>query len=98
MSIRNLGTWVLATVLSAFLTWAVVAAYLGWSIGGEAEMPSIGYAALAFGVVLSLIVGIGLMALVFYSSRAGYDEPPTYVTRNGPTNSAEDDPDGAARD
>ena len=27
------------------------------------------------GVVLSLVVGCGLMALVFYSSRHGYDEP-----------------------
>jgi hypothetical protein len=30
---------------------------------------------MALGVVFSLVVGIGLMALVFYSSRSGYDEP-----------------------
>jgi hypothetical protein len=34
--------------------------------------------ALAVGVIFSLAVGIGLMALLFYSSRRGYDEPPTY--------------------
>jgi hypothetical protein len=30
---------------------------------------------LALDVVFSLVVGIGLMALLFYSSRHGYDEP-----------------------
>lgn len=28
------------------------------------------------GIVFSLVVGVGLMGLVFYSSRKGYDEPP----------------------
>jgi hypothetical protein len=32
---------------------------------------------MALGVVFSLVVGIGLMALVFYSSRHGYDGPPS---------------------
>jgi hypothetical protein len=41
-------------------------------------MPDQGYTALAIGVVFSSIVGIGLMALLFYSSRRGYDEPPKY--------------------
>jgi hypothetical protein len=39
------------------------------------DMPAEGYVAMGFGIVFSLIVGIGLMALVFYSSRRGYDEP-----------------------
>jgi hypothetical protein len=30
---------------------------------------------MGFGIAFSLIVGIGLMALIFYSSRRGYDEP-----------------------
>jgi hypothetical protein len=38
-------------------------------------MPAEGYVAMAFGVVFSLVVGIGLMALIFYSSRRGFDEP-----------------------
>jgi hypothetical protein len=29
------------------------------------------------GGVTALLVGVGLMALLFYSSRAGYDNPPT---------------------
>jgi hypothetical protein len=29
--------------------------------------------------MFSLVVGVGLMALVFYSSRKGYDEPPVLI-------------------
>jgi hypothetical protein len=42
----------------------------------EIDMPGWAWAALAFGVGLSLLLGFGLMALLFYSSRMGYDEPP----------------------
>ena len=44
----------------------------------NAHMSVHGWIALVLGTVLSLAVGIGLMALVFYSSRRGYDEPPTF--------------------
>jgi hypothetical protein len=78
MKIRSVGTWILAAVLFGFLAWALVVGYLGWTGSPGVEMPSIGIGALIFGVVMSLIVGIGLMALVFFSSRSGYDEPPKY--------------------
>jgi hypothetical protein len=42
---------------------------------GGAPMPTAGYVAMTLGVVFSLVVGCGLMALLFYSSRHGYDEP-----------------------
>ena len=32
---------------------------------------------------LSLLVGFGLMALLFYSSRMGYDEPPDMLDNQG---------------
>jgi hypothetical protein len=35
---------------------------------------------MAVGVLVSIAVGSGLMALVFYSSRAGYDEPAKLIT------------------
>ena len=37
-------------------------------------MPTSGYVAMALGVVFSVALGCGLMALVFYSSRHGYDD------------------------
>jgi len=41
----------------------------------------------AAGILFSLVVGIGLMALVLYSSRAGYDEPAKLIVpdRNPPS-------------
>lgn len=43
-------------------------------ITGPVQMTIHGWIALAIGVIFSLIVGIGLMLLVFFSSRHGYDE------------------------
>ena len=34
---------------------------------------------MAPGVIVSLAVGFGLMALIFYNSRKGYDEPPVLI-------------------
>jgi len=42
-------------------------------LGGDA-IPFYGYVAIAGGVLFSLLVGGGLMALVFYSNRHGYDD------------------------
>lgn len=40
----------------------------------EADMPPGLWAAMIGGVLFSLVVGCGLMALVFYSHRHGYDD------------------------
>jgi hypothetical protein len=45
-----------------------------WGSVGASEISFAGWAAMVFGVVMTLAVGIGLMALVFISSRRGYDE------------------------
>jgi len=57
--------------LLALAIWFAVTAWV--RLGGE-PMPFYGYVAIAGGVLFSLLVGGGLMALVFYSSRHGYDE------------------------
>jgi len=60
--------------LFAMLIGAVWFAGAAWvHIGGD-PIPLYGWFAIAGGVVVSLAVGGGLMALVFYSSRRGYDE------------------------
>ena len=57
--------------LLAGAIWFAVAAWV--HIGGDA-VPLYGWVAIAGGVLFSLLVGGGLMALVFYSSRHGYDD------------------------
>jgi hypothetical protein len=74
----KLARWLVIAVLCAMLAGAVALGYLGW-FSTDHDVPESGYVALVLGVVFSLIVGIGLMALVFYSSRAGYDEPAVLI-------------------
>ena len=45
-----------------------------WSGIGDSEISTAGWLAMGFGVVVTLGLGVGLMALVFISSRRGYDE------------------------
>ena len=83
------GAYLLLAALLGMLVAVVVVAVSGWTSAAGTDVPIAGYLAMAFGVVVSLIVGIGLMALVFYSSRAGYDEP-------AKLSEPEDDPNGGA--
>jgi hypothetical protein len=73
------GSWIILIVLLSLLGATDVVVYLGWTGANGAEVPTSGYAAMMFGVIISLGVGFGLMALLFYSSRKGYDEPPVLI-------------------
>jgi cation transporter-like permease len=70
----NVGTIVMMAALIAIMIAALWFAASAWIALSGPPMPPVGYAAMIVGVVLSLVVGCGLMALVFYSSRHGYDE------------------------
>jgi flagellar basal body-associated protein FliL len=80
MSARmGVGSWIILIVLLSLLAATGVVIYFGWTLGNGTDVPTSGYAAMAFGVIISLAVGFGLMALLFYSSRRGYDEPPVLI-------------------
>lgn len=74
----QLARWLLVAALCALLVGAGVVGYLGWT-STDTSVPASGYVALVLGVLFSLVVGVGLMALVFYSSRKGYDEPAVLI-------------------
>jgi ABC-type multidrug transport system permease subunit len=68
-----------STLIAAAVAAAVVAIVGGivvslWGAVGTAEISLAGWLAMAFGVLATLALGVGLMALVFISSRRGYDE------------------------
>jgi hypothetical protein len=65
----------LYAALFTLLITSGVFAYAGLVVG-DINMGSHSWPAMALGIIVSLIVGCGLMALVFYSGRKGYDEPP----------------------
>lgn len=64
----------LPVILLALLAIAGMAAASIWSGMGDIQLGTHGWVALALGVFFTLGIGGGLMALVFYSSRRGYDE------------------------
>jgi hypothetical protein len=63
-------------VLLALLAVAVYVGYVEWNLTNTV-MPVTGYVAMWLTIVFTIVVGGGLMALMFYSSRHGYDEPPS---------------------
>ena len=94
LSPNKIGTSIVVAVLMLLSVAAGVIGYLGWTIG-DADVPTSGYVAMALGVFFSLIFGIGLMTLVFFSSRKGYDEPAVLMEE---TNVDLDDVKKAPRD
>jgi hypothetical protein len=68
------GATVTIIVLLGLLLAAVLVMLWAWREMGEVEISGHGLIALALGAVASLIVGAGLMGLVFFSHRRGYDE------------------------
>ena len=87
----GVGSRVVLIVLLLLLVATGVAIYFGWTLANGIDVPTSGYAAMVFGVFISLAIGFGLMALLFYSSRKGYDEPPVLVVpENDPVESEKD--------
>lgn len=72
---KSFGVLVMVGALLALLVMAGFFAYQGLVAAGDVDVPVQGYIAMGLGIAFSLVIGIGLMALVFYSSRKGYDEP-----------------------
>ena len=68
---RSAGTLI---VLLGLLAASAGVALWAWREIGEVEISGHGLIALGLGVVVTFLVGAGLMALLFFSARRGYDE------------------------
>jgi len=66
---------VIAVLLVLFALTAGWALY-AWMSLDNVQMSGHGYAAMALGIIFSLALGFGLMGLMFYSNRHGYDDGP----------------------
>ncbi len=75
---RYRGVILTIAVLLGLLAWAVWTMIQMWT-SIEGGMGVHEWVAMILGIVVSCLVGFGLMGLMFYSSRKGYDEPPTYT-------------------
>ena len=66
----------LLALLGVTVGWAI----WGWQQTAGTAMGFHGWLAMILGVVFTVVVGCGLMGLMFYSSRYGYDERATNLS------------------
>ena len=70
----GLGTILTLAILVGLLILAIAFVVVGWGAPeGGTPMSTTGWIAMAFGIIVTLALGAGLMALMFYSSRHGRD-------------------------
>jgi hypothetical protein len=70
----RIGSWIVLAALVLLLVLAIAFMLIGWDTADAGTpMTTAGYVAMTFGIVATLALGSGLMALVFYSSRKGHD-------------------------
>lgn len=65
---------IMIAVLLPLLIGATAFSLWSWNAIGDTPIGVQGYIALGLGVIATLVIGGGLMWLVFYSARHGYDE------------------------
>jgi hypothetical protein len=70
------GSWMPLVAVLLLLVVVAVGGYFALTLNADIAMPATGYHAMALGAIFSIILGVGLMTLVFVSSRRGYDEAP----------------------
>jgi len=68
----GVGGWIAIAALGLFLGAAVWFLFYGWNLT-NAELSTNGVIALVLGIVFSMALGAGLMTLLFWSNRKGYD-------------------------
>lgn len=66
--------WQIALALILAMVVTIGLAAYAWIQIGSVEMSWVGIAAMIGGAVVTLALGMGLMALSFYSSRKGHDD------------------------
>jgi hypothetical protein len=68
------STWIAVAVAAVVVAGISAVAASLWAEVGDVEISTGRWIAMVLGVLVTLAVGIGLMALVFISSRRGYDD------------------------
>jgi len=68
------STWVAMAVAAASVVGVAAFVAIVCNEIGDTDLSLGGWIAMIFGIVATLALGIGLMSLVFISSRRGYDE------------------------
>ena len=75
--IHAIGSWIVLVALFALLVGTMVLAYFELSLAAGVDVPALGMA-LCLGAFFSILVGVGLTSLVFYSSN---DQPTAAISQ-----------------
>jgi hypothetical protein len=68
------SSWAAVVIAVAAVAGVIAVIASLWAEVGNVEISTGGWIALAFGVLVATALGVGLMALVFFSARQGYDD------------------------
>jgi hypothetical protein len=79
------ATWIVVAGAVVVLFAVIVLIAHTWAAIGDVEMSTAGWVAIVFGVVVAVGLGIGLMSLVFISSREGFDESGSITRISAPS-------------
>ena len=66
--------WVAAVIAAVVVLIIGIVIAAEWTGIGDSDISGTGWVAMGLGVIVTLALGVGLMALVFISNRRGYDE------------------------
>jgi len=66
--------WVAVVIAAAVVLIIGIVIAAEWIGIGDSDISGAGWLAMGLGVIVTLALGVGLMALVFISNRRGYDE------------------------
>lgn len=68
------GSVFLIAILTAFLGLTFYAMVIGWNSAGDVEMSGLAIGSMVGGILAAVVIGCGLMFLLFYSAHRGHDE------------------------
>ncbi len=71
---QKASNWVAVVIALAAVSAVAIVIGAFWNELGASQISVAGWLALIFGVVITFALGCGLMALMFVSSRRGYDD------------------------
>ena len=83
--LRGLSRKAIVTLILC-LGLGILGIYFATTFNSDIPLSNSGSWALIFGVIVTLLIGVGLMALIFFSSRSGFDQPPEVQSDSSPKN------------
>jgi len=73
-AVKTALNWVAVVIAAAVVLIIGIVIAAEWTGIGDSDISGAGWLAMGLGVIVTLALGVGLMALVFISNRRGYDE------------------------